>query len=524
MPAGAVGVFRDHAMGDWVKARKNMRELPVVERARAHGEAEALRVGGRTFTYAELLELSGGVAAGLLAALGTKDLAEAPVAVLATPGAGYVASQWGVWRAGGMFLPLGLSATPAEWEYALTDAGTTVVLVTDDQRETIEPLCRRLGVAVLVAEAPGVKVADGITLPEVETSRRAMMLHTSGTTSKPKGVVTTHDTLGAQVASLVQAWEWSEEDRIPLFLPLHHIHGIVNVLGCALWSGALVEVFGKFDARVVLGRVADGAYTLFMAVPTIYVKLLEMLEGEDPCRAAWLEGIRGLRLLVSGSAALPAGVFTRWRELTGQALLERYGMTEIGMALANPLRGERRAGAVGMPLPGVEARLVSEEGAVVAGLGEPGEIQVRGATVFREYWGQPEATAASFEGEWFRTGDMAVIEDGYYRILGRRSVDIIKSGGYKLGALEIEAVLLDHPAVREVAVVGLPDGTWGEVVTAVVVTQAGATLDLEGLREWCRDRLSAYKMPRRLHLVDALPRNAMGKVTKPAVARMVGGA
>lgn len=495
-----------------------MRELPVVERARAHGEAEALRVGGRTFTYAELLELSGGVAAGLLAALGTKDLAEAPVAVLATPGAGYVASQWGVWRAGGMFLPLGLSATPAEWEYALTDAGTTVVLVTDDQRETIEPLCRRLGVAVLVAEAPGVKVADGITLPEVETSRRAMMLHTSGTTSKPKGVVTTHDTLGAQVASLVQAWEWSEEDRIPLFLPLHHIHGIVNVLGCALWSGALVEVFGKFDARVVLGRVADGAYTLFMAVPTIYVKLIQAIDTAAATdREAIVSGFRRMRLMVSGSAALPETVHARWTELTGQRLLERYGMTEIGMALSTAYRGERRPGSVGVPLPGVEVRLRAEQGAVIGVEDEPGEIQVRGPGVFTAYWNRDEATTAAFEDGWFRTGDVAVVERGAYRIMGRLSVDIIKSGGYKLSALEIESALLEHPRISECAVVGLPDETWGEAVAAVCVLADDEPLELHALRDWCRGRLSPYKIPQRLLTVATLPRNALGKTLKPDV-------
>ncbi len=503
-----------------------MVELPVIRRARGHGEAVALTVDGATVSYRDLLERSATVATGLLEALGTGDLAETPVAVLATPGAAYVAAQWGVWRAGGIFLPVGLTATRQELEHALTDSGAKAVLATADQVAVIEPLCVSLRIAVLKLGTDQGLVGAAIGqegLPEVAPTRRAMMLHTSGTTSKPKGVVTTHETIAAQVESLVEAWEWTAADQIPLFLPLHHIHGIVNVLGCALWCGARVDVFNRFDAPTVLERVGAGAYTLFMAVPTIYVKLLEMLEGDDPRRPEWLRGIRGLRLMVSGSAALPAGVFTRWRELTGQALLERYGMTEIGMALANPMRGERRAGAVGMPLPGVAVRLVLEDGTVVTGTGEPGEIQVRGATVFREYWRQPEATSTSFDGEWFRTGDMAINEDGYYRILGRRSVDIIKSGGYKLGALEIEAALLDHPAVCEVAVVGLPDETWGEAVTAVVVRREGEILDLEILREWCRGRMSAYKIPRRLVLVDALPQNAMGKVTKPAVVRLAVG-
>jgi malonyl-CoA/methylmalonyl-CoA synthetase len=225
--------------------------------------------------------------------------------------------------------------------------------------------------------------------------------------------------------------------------------------------------------------------------------------------------------MVSGSAALPAGLHRRWAELTGQVLLERYGMTETGMMISNPLHGERRSGAVGQALPCVEIRLRSEQGETIAGDGEPGEIQARGPGIFREYWGQREATAASFEDGWFRTGDMAVREDGYYRILGRLSVDIIKSGGYKLSALEIESALLDHPAIRECAVVGLADETWGETVAVAAALETGAgMLTLEDLQHWGKDRLSPYKQPRRLLVVDGLPRNAMGKVTKRDVGRL----
>ena len=195
-------------------------------------------------------------------------------------------------------------------------------------------------------------------------------------------------------------------------------------------------------------------------------------------------------------------------------------MTEIGMALSNPFDGERRPGAVGVPLPGVEVRLKAEGGEVVDGEDEPGEIQVKGPAVFNEYWNRPEITAESFEDGWFRTGDVAVLERGYYRIMGRLSVDIIKSGGYKLSALEIEAALLEHDAIRECAVIGAPDETWGEAVAAAVALEEGTELDLETLREWCRDRLSVYKIPKRLQIVDALPRNAMGKVTKPNIKQL----
>jgi malonyl-CoA/methylmalonyl-CoA synthetase len=396
----------------------------------------------------------------------------------------------------------------------LTDSGAVAVIADAALATKIGPLCARLGVRVVDVSSR----AERKPLPELTPDRRAMILYTSGTTSKPKGVVTTHGNIQAQIESLVAAWAWTGTDRIPLFLPMHHIHGIINITCCALWSGAMVEPFARFDLARILERVRTDAYTLFMAVPTIYVKLIEALESaSEPDRIAWVEGFKKMRLMVSGSAALPASVHQKWTALTGQSLLERYGMTEIGMAIANPLVGERRPGFVGMPLPGVEVRLKTEAGAIVDGQNEPGEIQVRGPGVFRAYWNRPSVTEESFDGEWFRTGDMAVVEDGYFRIMGRLSVDIIKSGGYKLSALEIEAALLEHPVIRECAVLGLPDDTWGEAVTAVAVLQEGAELDLAALRAWCRDRLSVYKIPQRLLVVAELPRNAMGKVTKPAV-------
>ena len=346
-----------------------------------------------------------------------------------------------------------------------------------------------------------------------------MILYTSGTTSKPKGVVTTHAHITAQLTSLIEAWQWTAADRIPLFLPMHHIHGIINVTCCALWAGATIEAFTKFDQPAILERVKADAYTLFMAVPTIYVKLIQALEVAEPSeRSLIVGGFARMRLMVSGSAALPASVHEKWTALTGQKLLERYGMTEIGMAISNPLHGERRPGAVGQALPGVEIRLRSESGDVITDEDTPGEIQVRGPNVFSEYWGKPAATAESFESDgWYRTGDMAVRETGYYRIMGRLSVDIIKSGGYKLSALEIEAALLEHPHIAECAVIGLPDDTWGEAVSAAVVTKGGLPLALPELRDWCKSRLSVYKVPQRLSVVKDLPRNAMGKVMKPAV-------
>jgi len=207
----------------------------------------------------------------------------------------------------------------------------------------------------------------------------------------------------------------------------------------------------------------------------------------------------------------------RWREISGHTLLERYGMTEIGMALANPLNGERRPGCVGTPLPGVEVRLVDESGTEVES-GTPGELEVRGASVFLEYWKRPDETTAAFRDGWFRTGDVAVVEDGSYRLLGRTSVDIIKTGGFKVSALEIEEVLRTHPAIAECAVVGVSDEAWGESVSAAVELRQGETLSLDDLQHWARQQLAPYKIPRALRQVSALPRNAMGKVVKPEVA------
>jgi malonyl-CoA/methylmalonyl-CoA synthetase len=450
---------------------------------------------------------------------GSGDLHEKRIAFFIPAGFEYVAVQWGVWRAGGVAVPLNVSAAEPETEHVLEDGEISVLIVPQSLRDRIDPLCHRLSIDVLTVESA--LGANPSTLPRVLSDRRAMMLYTSGTTSKPKGVVTTHANTEAQVTSLVEAWGWRSDDRIPLFLPLHHVHGIINVLTCALWSGATVEVFDRFDSDRVLARAAERAYTLFMAVPTIYVKLIRAIEATEPSwRRRITEGFGGMRLMVSGSAALPASVHERWTELTGQKLLERYGMTEIGMAISNPLHGERRPGAVGRPLPGVEVRLVSESGDVVEGENEPAEIQVRGLSVFLEYWRKPEVTTESFSDGWFKTGDMAVLENGYYRILGRLSVDIIKSGGYKLSALEIEDALRQHPAISDCAVVGVADDTWGEAVAVAAEIRKGAELELDALREWAADKLSKYKLPKLLQVVPALPRNAMGKVTKPAVRKL----
>jgi malonyl-CoA/methylmalonyl-CoA synthetase len=439
------------------------------------------------------------------------------VAYRIAPGFAHVAVQWGIWRAGGIGVPLAASHPPPELDYVLRDADTEAVIADATSADELRPLAD--GIGARFATTGGLLADDAVADAAVAPHRAALMLYTSGTTGRPKGVVLTHANIAAQIAALVVAWEWSRDDRIPLVLPLHHVHGIVNVLSCALWSGAMCEMPAGFDADATWARLASGEVTLFMAVPTIYLRLIAAWDAAQALQPERARGCGGIRLMVSGSAALSVPTFERWRAITGHVLLERYGMTEIGMALSNPLHGERRPGFVGHPLPGVEVRLVDEAGDVVAA-GTPGEIEVRGDGVFREYWRRPDATREAFRDGWFRTGDMAVVEDGAHRILGRTSVDILKTGGFKVSALEIEDALRTHPAVAECAVVGIPDEEWGQRVCAAVEVRRGQALSLAPLQDWARERLAPYKVPRALRVVDALPRNALGKVVKPDVAAL----
>jgi malonyl-CoA/methylmalonyl-CoA synthetase len=483
----------------------------------AHGGPDiAIVSGGRTYSRDALDEASRRVASGLLT--DRRDLDEARVAVFVPPGFAWVAAALGVWRAGGVVVPLALSHPPAELEAVIRDAGAAVVIADPPSAVTMAPLAipagaRFVTTAQMLAARPG-------ALPGVAADRRALIVYTSGTTGRPKGVVTSHAILAAQIAALVEAWGWTNRDRALLALPLHHVHGIVNVVGSALWAGATAELLPRFDAEEVWARLGSGDVTVFTAVPTIYHRLIEAWERATPeDRDAWAAGARSLRLMMSGSAPLPARVRDRWRQVTGHDLLERYGMTEIGMALSQPLHGERRPGSVGGPLPGVEIRIVDEAGDPV-GPGVAGEVEIRGPGVFLEYWQRPDETRAAFRGGWFRTGDVARLDDGAYRLLGRASVDIIKTGGEKVSALEIEDTLRAHPAVADCAVVGVPDPAWGERVSVAAELRDGADLTIEQLRAWARAKLAPAKLPADLRVVPALPRNAMGKVVKPAVARL----
>jgi fatty acid CoA ligase FadD36 len=343
-----------------------------------------------------------------------------------------------------------------------------------------------------------------------------MIMYTSGTTGSPKGVLIAHRALAAGLDGLAEAWAWTAEDTLVHGLPLFHVHGLIlGVLGALRVGSPLVHTGRPRPEAYAAAATAHGG-TMFFGVPTVWSRI-----AADPASA---RALGSARLLVSGSAALPPSVFRDVRELTGLAPVERYGMTETLITVAVRADGERRPGWVGVPIDGVRTRIVDDAGAPVADDGETiGDLQVQGDCVFDGYLGRPEETARTWTDDgWFRTGDAAVRDAaGYHRIVGRRSSDLIKTGGYRVGAGEVEAALLDHPAVAEVAVVGLPDPDLGQRIVAFVVTEGGAAgARADQLIEHVAGQLSVHKRPREVRLVDSLPRNAMGKVQK---ARLVSG-
>ncbi len=387
-------------------------------------------------------------------------------------------------RLGIVHVPVNTHYQAAEIEHVLTDSGATRVV----------PTTRTLPIEAWPAPP--------------DHDALALIVYTSGTTGRAKGVMLSHRALAASLGAMMRLWGIGPNDVVCHALPLFHVHGLgLGLLG-PLLVGARLRLRAKFTAAGVVDEFRSGA-TVLMSVPTMVHALVEHLATRPDDGVVLGRG----RLFTAGSAALPAALLERFRAATGHTILERYGMTETLFTLSNPLLGERRPGVVGLPVPGVEVRLVDDDGAVVADMGE---IEVRGPGLFDGYWGNPEATAAAYHDGWFKTGDVAAIDDGYYRIVGRRSTDIIKSGGFKIGAREIEDVLLTHPDIAEAAVLGVPDERWGELVVAAIVVRRQNADDLS---EWCSTRLADYKRPRRFIVLEALPRNAMGKVMKAVLRR-----
>lgn len=493
--------------------------LKIVDNAHKNLENTAIIDHTHAYTYKELIVESGKFSQVLLGQ--HTDLNEAAVAFMVSPGFDYVRVQWAIWQAGGITVPLCLSYPLASLTYTIENSEAKILIVSPEYADLLQGLALEKTIRFIVLGSDDLNhKTENVVLPAIHESRRAMILYTSGTTNLPKGVVTTHQNLNAQIESLIEAWEWSINDHTICVLPLHHVHGIVNVVSCALWAGACCEFLPSFSAQGIFDAFTRGKINVFMAVPTIYFKLIAhwetLLVDEQKELTKIMEN---LRLMISGSAALPISIMEKWQKISNHTLLERYGMTEIGMALSNPLSGQRYAGHVGYPLPGVQVRLADEQDQEISPT-EIGEIQVKGANVFSEYWNKPEATQTSFtEDGWFKTGDVATVDEaGGYRILGRNSVDIIKSGGYKISALEIEEVLRNHPSISDCCVIGIDDEEWGELVIAVIVPKV-EQIDLSELNNWMRTQMPAYKTPRKYKLTDELPRNAMGKVTKNEVKK-----
>ena len=466
---------------------------------------------GRTITYADAAAGSARFAS-LLAARGLKPGDRVAVQVEKSPEA--LLLYLGCLRAGVAYLPLNSAYQEGEVGYFLENAEPAAVVAQPKSMPWLAPLAERRGVRdvfTLDEQGRGTLVEAARGAPEsFATVVRggddlAAILYTSGTTGRSKGAMITHRNLASNAQVLHRAWGFRPGDVLVHMLPLFHVHGLFVACHCALMNGSPMRFHPKFDAGLALRDFATS--TVFMGVPTFYTRLLA-----EP--GLTREACRNMRLFVSGSAPLLAETHVEFERRTGQRILERYGMTETGMLTSNPLEGARRAGSVGPALPGVEVRVVDDAGEACPA-GENGHVQVRGPNVFPGYWRMPERNKEEFTPDgWFRTGDMGTLsEDGYLTIAGR-SKDLIITGGYNVYPKEIEMALDELPGVRESAVVGVPHPDFGEAVTAVVVPSAGESCEEAQLIAALRGRLANFKVPKRVYIVDELPRNAMGKVQK----------
>ncbi|GAA3107433.1 acyl-CoA synthetase [Streptomyces rectiviolaceus] len=458
----------------------------------------ALRFGTRSLTYAELAATAGSVATSIGSA--------SRVALWATPTLETAVGVVAALLAGVPVVPLNPKTGERELGHIVADSAPSVVLAAPGDE---------LPAPLRVLERTDITLTGSVTataVPEPDPESPALIVYTSGTTGPPKGAVLPRRALAATLDALEDAWQWTSDDVLVHGLPLFHVHGLIlGILG-PLRRGGSVRHLGRFSIEGVRRELSDGATMLF-GVPTMYHRIAEALPT-DPGLA---KALSGARLLVSGSAALPVHDHERIAAATGRRVIERYGMTETLMNTSVRADGEPRAGTVGVPLGGVELRFVDEAGAETSDRQEVGEIEVRGPNLFTEYLNRPDATAAAFTADgWFRTGDMAVRDDdGYVRIVGRKATDLIKSGGYKIGAGEIENALLEHPGVREAAVTGEPDDDLGERIVAWIVPTDPEQPPAEGdLADHVAAQLAPHKRPRAVRFLAELPRNDMGKIMK----------
>jgi malonyl-CoA/methylmalonyl-CoA synthetase len=468
--------------------------------------------GGLTWSYGDLVERNGCLAAALVAS-GVAPGDRVVVQVEKTPEA--LALYLACIRAGAVYLPLNTGYILAELDYFIGDAQPSLLVCDPARRDGIVELAARHGVrAVETLDAAGQgtlsafaeRQAPGFATVPRSADDLAAILYTSGTTGRSKGAMLRHGNLASNARALVEAWRFTSADRLIHALPIYHTHGLFVATNTTLLAGASMLFLARFDAGAIIDLLP--AATALMGVPTFYTRLL----AHPGLTAA---ATRNIRLFVSGSAPLLADTHAQWRERTGHDILERYGMTETSMNTSNPYDGERRAGTVGFPLPGVELRVVDPQNGRALPQGEVGMIQVRGPNVFEGYWRQPEKTAAEFTADgFFTTGDLGRIDaQGYVAIVGRGK-DLIISGGFNVYPKEVESELDALPGVAESAVIGVPHPDFGEGVTAVVVPRRPGGVDPASLAAALSGRLARYKLPKQLILVDELPRNSMGKVQK----------
>ncbi|RVE45113.1 hypothetical protein evm_010222 [Chilo suppressalis] len=575
--------------------------VPVFRKALLFPSRVALQDEVGIYTYAGLHQaataLSQEIAAQLLGE------SQRTVAYMCNNDASHVITQWAIWMTGNIAIPLTPLHPPDMLKYFVADSDASLIVCTQDFEKILQPVTKELSKPLLVTGKDREIIAqlyqpntafmkkqeDSDVLTDVGKTNEwygqadAMLIYTSGTTSKPKGVVWTHGMLGSQIAALQTAWQYSASDVVLHTLPLHHIHGQLNSLNASLAAGARIRMLPQFAAHTVwarllgMGEREECKVTVFHGVPAMYARLYSAHAELFPAprTAQHVRGIlqRSLRLMCAGSAPLPETLLKNWEEISGIRLLERYGMSEVGMALSNPYRSveDRTVGSVGSPLPGVAARIAVSteenddlEPLVTVACDEPdmqisleklglvpkggsetgsnwkqptvtvhkqskdgayqGELLLKGSGVFSRYWNRaPKLDQSEFTTDgWFRTGDTALFAEGRFKILGRTSVDIIKTSGYKVSALQVESAILEHPAVSDVAVLGVEDENYGEIVSAVVVLKEKCNLTLKELKDEAGKKLAPYQLPRNLLVVDTMPRNAMGKLDKKEIRRLYG--
>ena len=466
---------------------------------------------GSVITHAAFLQMSGRIAAAL-SSLGLVPGDRVAVHVQKSPEA--LALYGACIRAGLVFLPLNTAYTPRELDYFVTDSEAALFVCDPGEAEALAEVARGAGAKLLTLDADGTgslseaAAMQTSTLPPAARSEDdiAALLYTSGTTGRSKGAMLTQRNLLSNAEALVEAWRFTQDDVLLHALPIFHAHGLFVATNTLLMAGGSLIFLPKFDQDAVIAALPRA--TAMMGVPTFYTRLLD-----DPRFTRDL--VSHMRLFISGSAPLLAETHVRFEDRTGHRILERYGMTETSMNTSNPYEGERRAGTVGFPLPGVEAKVCDPVTGAEVAQGEIGVLHVRGPNVFKGYWRMPEKTKAEIlEDGFFITGDLARIDgDGYIHIVGRGK-DLIISGGYNIYPKEIELFLDAQPGVKESAVVGAPHPDFGETVVAVIVPEDGVAPDIAAIEAAARTELAGFKRPRRYELVDELPRNTMGKVQK----------